>query len=160
MRLVKFIALFLTALAFTLNSLTYAQQAQAWAVVDSNGNVVAIVMWDGVSQYNPGAGLTMKEVATPDDYVAYNTYIAAQQPINTAANPTQFFVDIANDSVCQPVLSLLAPYQYTMDNYTTNPQAVMLIWSQICANNSSVITPTIQTAVETHAAANKMPLAQ
>ena len=30
-----------------------------YAVVDENGLVVNVIAWDGVSEYNPGVGLTV-----------------------------------------------------------------------------------------------------
>ena len=30
-----------------------------YAVVDQSGNVVNVISWDGISPYNPGAGLTL-----------------------------------------------------------------------------------------------------
>lgn len=32
---------------------------QNYAVIDVNGNVVNVIAWDGISTYNPGAGLTL-----------------------------------------------------------------------------------------------------
>lgn len=37
---------------------------QNYAVVDTNGNVVNVVSWDGVTAYNPGAGLALVQSNT------------------------------------------------------------------------------------------------
>ena len=35
-----------------------------YAVIDSSGNVVNVIVWDGITPYNPGAGLTLVQSDT------------------------------------------------------------------------------------------------
>lgn len=51
-----------------------------YALVDVDGLVVNVVLWDGVSEFDAGAGMSLVslpfEMATDDDGVEYRQYLA------------------------------------------------------------------------------------
>jgi hypothetical protein len=46
-----------------------------YAVIDQNGNIVNIIVYDGVSQYNPGEGLTLVQVPENTPAMIGGTYL-------------------------------------------------------------------------------------
>lgn len=53
-----------------------------YAVIDENGRVVNVILWDGVAPYNPGAGLVLvpSQEAARGDIYAQGVFTRPQPP--------------------------------------------------------------------------------
>jgi len=73
----RFIKIFLFSALFSFSA--FAQSDQEWALVDANGIVQNIIVYDGSSPYTPPQGLTLEQV---------NNWVQIGQNVNTP-QPTQ-----------------------------------------------------------------------
>jgi hypothetical protein len=70
-----------------------------YAIIDANGNVLNIIVWDGVSEYNPGTGLQLIQISEGQTVNIGDVYNGTEFIQQISSDETVITVDDGSDDV-------------------------------------------------------------
>ena len=118
---------------------------------------------DVAVSWAPVTGANGRIDSIADHYSLVNgqlTYTYVPPPLPPQPNPTGFLAAVESNSQVQSIFYLLAPFQYSIEQYATNSQGVKLLWNQLCLQygGQGPLTPTIQEVIQNYGTMYNMPL--
>jgi len=142
------------------------------------GSSTPATVWTGQNAPVPGVNIDTNATVlpwtpqnndnNPQDYQLKNGAVVYAPPVpptpptpHPGANPQLFIDSCVSDSQVQSIFYLLAPYQYAITQYGIDPQAVQLLWNQLCiqyGGQQGPLTSQIQQVIEKYASQAGMPL--